>query len=128
VHQPRRVDLPGAVRFDRIRAGLPAEVGVVDGGSLAGNDSSIASSSLRSSAARRSLGFSFAWSFISVAPRRLTKSRRLSLRRIVPRRLDPYRAEGERKRGCRASLANGYKTAYLPQERLGLHGWTKVER
>ena len=22
----------------------------------------------------------------------------------------------------------GYKAAYLPQERLGLHGWTRVER
>ncbi len=104
VDQPRRAGLLGAAaRLARDRCGPPAVVRVVAGGSLAGNDSSIASSSRRSSAARRSLGFFFAWSFISVAPRRLTESPRLSRRRILPRGLDPYRAEGERMRGGGAS-------------------------
>ncbi len=78
----------------------------MDGGSLAGNDSSIASSSRRSSSARRSLGFFFAWSFISVAPRRLTESSRLSRRRILPSGIDPSRAEGDLLRGGRDSVAD----------------------
>lgn len=94
-----RAGLPCAARFGRDRSGLPIEVGVVDGGSLAGNDSSIASSSCFSSAARCSRDGFFAWSFIAVAPRRLNEWRRLSRRRIVAGGPHPYKAEGGRMRG-----------------------------
>jgi hypothetical protein len=41
---------------------------VLDGGSLAGNDSSISSSSFSSAVVRGARGGFFAWSFMSVAP------------------------------------------------------------
>jgi hypothetical protein len=52
--------------FDR--SGPPTEVGVLAGGSLAGNDSSISSSSFSSAALRGARDGFFAGSFMSIAP------------------------------------------------------------
>jgi hypothetical protein len=54
--------LPGAGRF--VRAGPPAEVGVLAGGSLAGKDASSSSSSFSSASARDFRGGVFRGSFI----------------------------------------------------------------
>ncbi len=59
--------------------------------------------------ARRSLG-----SFVILD--HIDKARRLGLPHVYL----GYWVEGSKKMG--------YKAAYLPQERLGLHGWTRVER
>ena len=59
--------------------------------------------------ARRSLG-----SFVILD--HIEKARRLGLPHVYL----GYWVEGSKKMG--------YKAAYLPQERLGLHGWTRVER
>jgi leucyl-tRNA---protein transferase len=60
-------------------------------------------------AARRSLG-----SFVILD--HVEKARRLGLPHVYL----GYWVEGSKKMG--------YKAAYLPQERLGLHGWTRVDR
>ena len=46
----------------------------------------------------------------------IEKARRLGLPHVYL----GYWVEGSKKMG--------YKAAYLPQERLGLHGWARIER
>src|ERR1700727_2338924 len=66
--QPRRGGLSGLGCFFCRRSGPPAAVGVLDGGSLAGKDSSSSSSSFSSGFDRDLLGGDFRGSFIPAAP------------------------------------------------------------
>jgi len=68
--QLRRGDLPGLGGFVFDLSGPPAEVGVLEGGSLAGNDSSSSSSSLSSAFDCGLLGGDFRGSFMPNAPGR----------------------------------------------------------
>ena len=66
--QPRHVDLSGLGGFVCDLSGPPAAVGVLDGGSLAGKDSSSSSSSLSSGFDCGLLGGDFRGSFIPASP------------------------------------------------------------
>ena len=66
--QPRRVDLSDLGDFVCDLSGPPAAVGVLDGGSLAGKDSSSSSSSLSSGFDCGLLGGDFRGSFIPASP------------------------------------------------------------
>jgi acylphosphatase len=66
--QPRRGDFTGLAGFVCDRSGPPAAVGVLDGGSLAGNDSSSSSSSLSSGFDCGLLDGDLRGSFIPAAP------------------------------------------------------------
>jgi hypothetical protein len=66
--QPRRGDLSGLGGFVCDLSGPPAAVGVLDGGSLAGNDSSSSSSSLSSGFDCGLVGGDFRGSFIPASP------------------------------------------------------------
>jgi hypothetical protein len=66
--QPCRGDLSDLRGLDSDRSGPPAAVGVLDGGSLAGKDSSNSSSSLSSGFDCILLGGDFLGSFIAASP------------------------------------------------------------
>jgi hypothetical protein len=66
--QPRRGDLSGSGGFICDLSGPPAAVGVLDGGSLAGNDSSSSSSSFSSGFDCGLVGGDFRGSFIPASP------------------------------------------------------------
>jgi hypothetical protein len=67
--QPRRCDLSALGGFVCDLSGPPAAVGVLDGGSLAGKDSSSSSSSLSSGFDCGLVGGDFRGSFIPASPR-----------------------------------------------------------